>query len=137
MHIWKAASQPLKVQVGPMRPHVFGSRLHFRDQQGVTEIPGNVQADGTVVFDVTQAQVDDILNHVAFLFVTTRHVLHPGSADLRWGWRYKLTQKGDDLSAIADQEGNALVQDTDGFVNSALEPFDEPVEISRETITFQ
>lgn len=133
MHVWKAAPGALQVRVGPLRPHIFGARLYFRHQNGVQEITGTQQSDDTALFDVSTAQVAEIHAKNAYLFVTTRHVLHPGSADLQWGWRYKLIQGPANLNA-GDETGAALTLDGQGFFNSPLQPFDDPVELSRETV---
>lgn len=135
MHIWKVNNSALIVTSGPLRPHVFGSRLYFRDNAGVHDVSGTAQSNGTVTFNVGAAQVSTILSKQGFLFLTTRHVLHVGSPDLRWGWRYKLAQGGAHLTAV-DGTGAPLPLDPQGFFNSPLEPLDEPVELSRETIAF-
>ena len=135
MHIWKVDEGEVTVAVGPLRPHVFGARLYFRDDNGVEDLRGAV-ADGIYTFAVSSEKAESIRNGDAYLFVTTRHVLHPGSADLRWGWRYRC-QSGAGNSDVTDGSGISLDLDTDSFLRSNLERFDEPVEIGRETIVFR
>lgn len=136
MHTWKVTSAALQVSAGPLRPHVFGARLYFRDQSGTHDISGVEQPDGTVLFGVSAAQSAVIYGKQGYLFLTTRHVLHVGSAELRWGWRYKLIQGGGALKAW-DADGRPLALDGQGYFNSELMAFDQPVELSRETIVFQ
>jgi hypothetical protein len=72
----------------------------------------------------------------AYLFLITRQTLKPNSPDLRWGWRYRIGQGPQALTAT-DEDGNALSIDAVGFFNSPLEKFDQPVELSRETIVLK
>lgn len=136
MHIWTiSAGSGANITAGPLRPHVFGARLYLRDKSGVKEIRGQKQASGVYLFPIAPAQVDVVAAKDGFLFLTTRHVLHVGSPDLKWGWRYKLEQNGA-ASTASNGDGAALNLDGAGFYNSPLENFDEPVELSRETIIF-
>jgi len=135
MHIWNPAAAAAVVRASALRPCVFGSRLYYRDATSLTEITGTTQPDGTVQFAVTRAQVTAVKSNAAYLFITTRHVLHPGAPDLRWGWRYQVAQGNRRLRAT-DSDGTLLNLDAQGYLRSPLEPFDEQVEIGRETIAF-
>lgn len=135
MHVWDVGAGPLQVEVGPLRPHVFEASLHLRDAKGMHRISG-AQQNGMFLFNVSAKQVTEVLNKVAFLFVITKQAIHIGSPDLRWGWRYRLIQGPNNLSAT-DGVGTPLQLDQNGFFNSALEKFDETVETGRETIVFK
>ncbi len=135
MHIWNVGAVAVQLRVGPLRPHVFGARLYFRDNAGVTEIPGVEQTNGEFLFPISKVQAQVIQARDAYLFLTTRHVLYVGSSDLRWGWRYKI-EKGATILKATDADGDPIKLDANGYVRSSLEPFDEAVELSRETIIF-
>jgi hypothetical protein len=135
MHIWNAGVAAVQLRVGSLRPNVFGARLYYRDNAGVTEIPGALQANGEYLFPVTRAQAQVIKDRDAYLFLTTRHVLHAGTSDLRWGWRYKV-EKGAAALKATDADGDPIKLDANNYVRSSLESFDEAVELSRETIVF-
>jgi hypothetical protein len=71
VHTWTVKEGEAELRCGPLRPHVFGSRLYFRDQAGVEEIEGATQPDGTVSFRVSATQVGEVIAKKAYLFLTT------------------------------------------------------------------
>lgn len=135
MHIWNASNGSAELICGPRRPAVFEPNLFLRDSTGTNPVAG-VKQNGTYLFSIPAATVQDMLNGQAYLFLITRQSPDPNSADLRWGWRYRISQGGQSLAA-KDDEGNSLPLDPNGFFQSPLEKFDEPVELSRETIVFE
>lgn len=135
MHIWNASPGALELTCGALRPSVFEPLLYLRDGNGTHSLTGTKQ-NGTYLFQIPAATVQDMLGGNAYLFLITQQSPKPQTPDLRWGWRYRLSQGQQQLSAT-DQDGASLSLDPDGFFNSPLEKYDEVVELSRETIVLK
>jgi hypothetical protein len=128
MHVWNATGNPLQVEVKSLKPNRFRAVLTHQVGNQSTVIPERTPRarDGTSIFDLNQQQAVDILMGTGLLLLETRHTLKPGAIDKRWGWRYRLVQGQQTLTAMlvpASGPSTPLPLDAHGYFNSALTSF--------------